>query len=97
MRRSCAEAGAADRTAKTAARAATAATNGGALRLLNAPLSDERYGVGLRKVDVDGCEAVNRAITAMYQDGTAQKLLSRWFAATGLQLTTAVPQLEGCT
>ncbi len=74
-----------------------AATNGGAVRLLNAPLSDERYGVGLRKGDVDGCEAVNRAITAMYQDGTAHKLLSKWFAATGLQLTTAVPQFEGCT
>jgi glutamate transport system substrate-binding protein len=74
-----------------------ATTNRGAVRLLNAPLSDERYGVGLRKGDIDGCEAVNRAITAMYQDGTAQKLLVKWFAATGLQLTTAVPQFEGCS
>ncbi len=74
-----------------------AARNSGAMQLLNAPLSDERYGVGLRKGDIDGCEAVNRAITAMYQDGTAQKLLVKWFATTGLQLTTAVPQFEGCS
>jgi glutamate transport system substrate-binding protein len=74
-----------------------AAANSGAMQLLNAPLSDERYGVGLRRGDVDGCEAVNRAITAMYQDGTAQKLLSRWFGPTGLQLTSAVPQFEGCS
>jgi glutamate transport system substrate-binding protein len=74
-----------------------AASRKGTMRLLNAPLSDERYGVGLRKGDVDGCEAVNRAITAMYQDGTAQKLLVKWFASTGLELTTAVPQFEGCS
>jgi glutamate transport system substrate-binding protein len=73
-----------------------AAAHPGAMRVLNAPLSDERYGVGLHKGDVDGCEAVNRAITAMYQDGTAQRLLTKWFATTGLQLTTAVPQFEGC-
>ena len=67
------------------------------MRLLNAPLSDERYGVGLRRGDVDGCEAEYRAITAMYQDGTAQNLLVKWFASTGLELTTAVPQFEGCS
>jgi glutamate transport system substrate-binding protein len=74
-----------------------AAAHSGAMQLLNAPLSDERYGVGLPKGDVDGCEAVNRALTAMYQDGTAQKLLTKWFGPTGLQLTGAVPQFEGCS
>jgi glutamate transport system substrate-binding protein len=36
-------------------------------------------------------------ITGMYQDGTAAKLLEKWFAATGLRVdTVAVPQFEGC-
>jgi glutamate transport system substrate-binding protein len=63
---------------------------------VNAPFTDEPYGVGIRKGDVDGCEAVNKAITGMYQDGTAPRLLKRWFGDTGLKLTTTVPQFEGC-
>ncbi|WP_242454013.1 glutamate ABC transporter substrate-binding protein [Bailinhaonella thermotolerans] len=65
-------------------------------RVVNAPFSDERYGVGLRKGDVAGCEAVNKAITGMYQDGTAAGLLRRWFGPSGLRLTTTVPEFEGC-
>ncbi|GII60670.1 glutamate-binding protein [Sphaerisporangium krabiense] len=64
--------------------------------IVNAPFSDERYGVGIRSGDVDGCEAVNKAITEMYQDGTAKRLLERWFARSGLALTFTVPQFEGC-
>ncbi|GII82564.1 ABC transporter substrate-binding protein [Sphaerisporangium siamense] len=64
--------------------------------IVNAPFSDERYGVGIRNGDVDGCEAVNKAITEMYQDGTAKRLLERWFARSGLALTFTVPQFEGC-
>ncbi|HEY8481147.1 MAG TPA: glutamate ABC transporter substrate-binding protein [Spirillospora sp.] len=65
-------------------------------RMINAPFTDEKYGVGLKKGDLKGCEAVNRAITAMYQDGTAQRLLHKWFGSSGLKLTTSVPQFEGC-
>ncbi|MFB4304679.1 glutamate ABC transporter substrate-binding protein [Actinomadura sp. GTD37] len=66
-------------------------------RMINAPFTDEKYGVGLKKGDLKGCEEVNRAITAMYQDGTAQRLLTKWFGESGLKLTTSVPQFEGCT
>ncbi|MEU8343633.1 amino acid ABC transporter substrate-binding protein, PAAT family [Actinomadura meyerae] len=66
-------------------------------RMINAPFTDEKYGVGLRKGDLKGCEEVNRAITAMYQDGTAERLLTKWFGKSGLKLTTSVPQFEGCT
>ncbi|WP_019634863.1 glutamate ABC transporter substrate-binding protein [Actinomadura atramentaria] len=77
--------------------AAQSAKDGGApLRIVNAPISDEPYGVGLARDDVDGCEAVNKAITTMYQDGTAAKLLKQWFGPVGLQVTTTVPQFEGC-
>ncbi|MDH2426289.1 glutamate ABC transporter substrate-binding protein [Sphaerisporangium sp. TRM90804] len=65
-------------------------------RIVNAPFSDERYGVGIRIGDLDGCEAVNKAITEMYQDGTAKKLLQKWFAKSGLALSFTVPQFEGC-
>ncbi|NUP80856.1 MAG: transporter substrate-binding domain-containing protein [Nonomuraea sp.] len=72
--------------------------DGSGLRLANAQFNEQRTGVGLRKDDVPGCEAVNRAITDMYQDGTASKLLHKWFGKAGLNLTNiAVPQFEGCS
>ncbi|GAA4310809.1 glutamate ABC transporter substrate-binding protein [Actinomadura luteofluorescens] len=67
------------------------------LRIVNAPFTDERYGVGMRKDDADGCEAVNRAITTMYQDGTARRLLDKWFGKSGLTLVQEVPEFEGCS
>jgi ABC-type amino acid transport substrate-binding protein len=74
-----------------------AASSGGPkLRILNAPISDEGYGVGLKLGDTDGCEAVNKAITGMYLDGAAQRLLAKWFGPVGLAYTTTVPQFEGC-
>ncbi|MFI6514561.1 glutamate ABC transporter substrate-binding protein [Spirillospora sp. NPDC050679] len=74
-----------------------AAQAAGRVRIVNAPFTDEPYGVGLRKGDIDGCEAVNRAITLMYQDGTAARLLRTWFGASRLRLTESVPQFEGCS
>ena len=73
-----------------------AARAGPAVRIVNAPFSYERYGIGIRKGDVSGCEAVNRAVSQMYLDGTAAALLHKWFGETRLQLDTHVPQFEGC-
>lgn len=73
-----------------------AARSSASVRIVNAPFTDERYGVGLRKGDIEGCEAVNEAITRMYQDGTAARQLRVWFGASGLRLTESVPQFEGC-
>ncbi|MDP4507198.1 transporter substrate-binding domain-containing protein [Nonomuraea turcica] len=78
--------------------AGLAKQDGSGLRLSNAQFNEQRTGVGLRRGDVPGCEAVNRAITDMYQDGTAAKLLHKWFDGSGLDLSTiAVPQFEGCS
>ncbi|MFE0148779.1 transporter substrate-binding domain-containing protein [Nonomuraea sp. NPDC059007] len=78
--------------------AGLAAKDGSGLRLLNARFNEQRTGVGLRVGDVEGCEAVNRAITDMYQDGTAKSLFKKWFGTTGLDFSTiAVPQFEGCS
>lgn len=73
-----------------------AARAGTAVRIVNAPFSYERYGIGIRKGDLSGCEAVNKAVSQMYLDGTAAALLQKWFGRTGLQLDTHVPQFEGC-
>jgi ABC-type amino acid transport/signal transduction systems, periplasmic component/domain len=73
-----------------------ASSAGRSVRIINAPISDERYGVGIKQSDIDGCEAINKAITKMYQDGTAAKLLEKWFGKTSLTLTDSVPQFEGC-
>ncbi|MEV0162776.1 glutamate ABC transporter substrate-binding protein [Nonomuraea fuscirosea] len=78
--------------------AGLAAEDGSGLRLANAQFNEQRSGIGMAKGDVAGCEAVNRAITDMYQSGTAKKLLDKWFGKSGLDLSTiAVPQFEGCS
>ncbi|GAA3196503.1 glutamate ABC transporter substrate-binding protein [Actinocorallia longicatena] len=68
-----------------------------AVRLVNTKFTDEKWGIGLHRSDVRGCEEVNRAVTGMYQDGTAERLLKRWFGPTGVEVTTTVPQFEGCS
>lgn len=73
-----------------------AARENGAFTIVNAPFTEERYGIALRLGDVAGCEEVNRALTTMYQSGAAARLLRKRFGATGLRLTTSVPQFEGC-
>lgn len=67
-----------------------------AFRLVGNPFTEEKYGIGLPYGQVAACEAVNKAVTRMYQDGTAEELLDTWFGDTGLQLVTSVPQFEGC-
>ncbi|WP_245679168.1 transporter substrate-binding domain-containing protein [Actinomadura hibisca] len=66
-------------------------------RLVNAQISEQSTGIGIRQGDLDGCEALNKAVTRMYQDGTATRLVGKWFAGTGLgRATVQVPQFEGC-
>ncbi|XRQ05208.1 transporter substrate-binding domain-containing protein [Actinomadura welshii] len=71
---------------------------GGGFRLVNARIGEQNTGIGLRLGDPAGCEALNRAITQMYQDGTAAKLTAKWFGGTpGLDLSIVeIPQFEGC-
>ncbi|MBB3731678.1 glutamate transport system substrate-binding protein [Nonomuraea dietziae] len=78
--------------------AGLAARERGGVRLVNTQFNEQRTGVGMRRGDVEGCERVNRAITDMYQDGTAARLLGKWFGRSGLTLgKVTVPQFEGCS
>jgi glutamate transport system substrate-binding protein len=70
---------------------------GAGFRLLNSRFGERRTGIAIRKGDPDGCEALNRAITRMYQDGTMGRLMGKWFGTSGLKLSDLeVPQFEGC-
>jgi len=69
---------------------------GTALKVVNAPFTDEKYGVGLKKGDKKGCDAVNSAIKQMYADGTARQLWGKWFGSAGLPFDATVPTAEGC-
>ncbi|CAL9466208.1 ABC transporter glutamine-binding protein GlnH [Nocardiopsis dassonvillei] len=68
----------------------------GAFRFVNNPFTDEKYGVGLPYGDIEACEAVNKAISRMYQEGDAARMLDRWFGETDLEMVYSVPQFEGC-
>ncbi|XRQ04511.1 glutamate ABC transporter substrate-binding protein [Actinomadura welshii] len=74
-----------------------ASAAGSATTLVGSPFSDERYGIGLPKGDLEGCQAVNRILTEMYQNGAAETLLGRWFTTSKFDATTTVPQFEGCS
>ncbi|MFC4015904.1 transporter substrate-binding domain-containing protein [Nonomuraea purpurea] len=68
------------------------------LHLVGATFNEQRTSIGVRKGDVAGCEELNRAITQMYQDGTARRLLDKWFGNSGIDLSVvSVPQFEGCS
>ncbi|RSN12906.1 glutamate-binding protein [Nonomuraea sp. WAC 01424] len=69
----------------------------GLFRLLNAPFTDELYGIGLKKGDIETCEAANQAVAEMWRDGTATRLLRKWFGETGLRLPTTMPPPERCS
>ncbi|MDP4509815.1 glutamate ABC transporter substrate-binding protein [Nonomuraea turcica] len=68
----------------------------GRFKLLNDPFFQEKWGVGLKMGDTATCEAVNRAIIEMWRDGTATRLLHKWFGRTGLRLPSSLPRAEGC-
>ncbi|NUR84217.1 MAG: glutamate ABC transporter substrate-binding protein [Nonomuraea sp.] len=75
-----------------------AAQSPGKYKVLNDPFTDEKYGIGLKKGDTKTCEAVNKALTKLWSDGTMTKLLQQWFGQTkGLELPTQQPPAEGCS
>lgn len=66
---------------------ASTKANKGKLRVVGAPFTTERYGVGLPK-GTDKCEAVNNAINEMVADGTWEKLVTKYTEGTGYHYNT---------
>ncbi|MFL6057104.1 MAG: glutamate ABC transporter substrate-binding protein [Actinoallomurus sp.] len=74
-----------------------AVREGSPVKVVNAPFTDEKYGVGLKKGDTKTCNAVNDAIKSMYSDGTAKQLWEKWFAKANLPFDATAPAPEGCS
>jgi glutamate transport system substrate-binding protein len=74
-----------------------AAREGSSVKLVNVPFTDEKYGVGIKKGDTKSCEAINKAIASMYQDGSAKQYLQAEFGQTSLKFDTTLPQPVGCS
>ncbi len=60
----------------------------GKLKVVGAPFSEERYGVGIKQGDTALCESVNTAIQKMVDDGSWQKALDDTVGASGFKPDT---------
>ncbi|PZG19520.1 ABC transporter substrate-binding protein [Spongiactinospora gelatinilytica] len=65
-------------------------------KVVGLKLSTERYSVALRAGDVRGCQAVQRAITALYRKGTVKSLLTRHFGNVEFAPEAEVPRMQPC-
>ncbi|MEU1555547.1 glutamate ABC transporter substrate-binding protein [Streptomyces scabiei] len=67
-----------------------AAQHPGKLKVLDSPFSQENYGIGLKKDDKKGREAVNDALAKMMSDGSWSAALKANLSASGFP----VPRIE---
>lgn len=66
-------------------------------KVVNAPFTDEKYGVGMKKDDKKSCEKINAAIKKMYETGKAKEVLQKHFGATGFKFSETQPTFEPCS
>ncbi|GII75566.1 hypothetical protein Sru01_05480 [Sphaerisporangium rufum] len=65
-------------------------------KVLGARLTDERYAVGVRRGDVETCEAVRDAVDRMWADGTAIALLRKYFGKVAFRFESERPTPVSC-
>jgi glutamate transport system substrate-binding protein len=70
----------------------------GKLKVIGKPFSTERYGVGLKKGDVELCNKVNAAIEKMISDGAWQQAVDDNVGASGFKVDTSTnpPKPDPC-
>ena len=70
----------------------------GKLKVVGAPFSTERYGVGLKKGDTALCKKVNDALAKMISSGEWQKAVDANFGPAGFKVDTATnpPKQDAC-
>ncbi len=71
-----------------------AAQNPGKLKVVGKPFSTEKYGVGMKKDDKAGRDAVNAAIEKAFTDGTWKAALTKTIGPSGYPIPAAAPPLE---
>lgn len=55
----------------------------GQLRVVGESFTEERYGIGIQKGDVEKCEQINEALTEMIEDGSWQAAFDETLGAAG--------------
>ena len=68
-----------------------AAQNPGKLKVVGKPFSTEKYGVGLKKDDKAGRDAVNAAIEKAFTDGTWKAALTKTVGPSGYAIPASPP------
>ena len=68
------------------------------LKVVGKQFSEERYGVGIKKGDVELCEKIKTAILKMVDDGSWQKALDETVGPSGFKTdTTNPPKPDACS
>ncbi|MGA4507640.1 glutamate ABC transporter substrate-binding protein [Propionibacteriaceae bacterium G1746] len=68
----------------------------GKLKVVGAPFSEERYGVGLKKGDTELCTKVNTAIKKMIDSGDWAKAIEKTVGPSGYKVPAA-PTQDACS
>ena len=71
-----------------------AAQNPGKLKVVGKPFSTEKYGVGMKKDDKAGRDAVNASIEKAFTDGTWKAALTKTIGPSGYAIPASPPPLE---
>jgi glutamate transport system substrate-binding protein len=71
----------------------------GKLKVVGAPFSEERYGVGIKQGDKELCESINTAIQKMVDDGSWEQALADTVGASGFKPDTSTnpPKPDACS
>lgn len=65
-------------------------------RVLGAALTDERYGVGLRRGDARTCKAISGVVADLYRKGVIEQLFAKHFGNVEFKPELKVPAMEPC-
>ena len=63
----------------------------GKLKVVGAPFTEERYGVGIKKGDTELCNAINTALAEMVSSGAWKEALDKTVGPSGFQPAAANP------
>lgn len=63
----------------------------GKLKVVSAPFTEERYGIGIKKGDTELCAAINEALAEMVSSGAWQQALDSTVGPSGFQASAVNP------
>lgn len=63
----------------------------GKLKVVGETFSEERYGVGIKKGDLELCNQINDALTKMIESGEWQRAADKWLGPAGFEIGAENP------